>query len=142
MVHRFSETKIVLLISTVVFAAYLPCALWIKLDYETNRRSAPLGTVVHLGYFAPADVSQLTADIRATKHRYFQTIFRWTEETGWPPPENGVIDPHFSVYENDVSLGSPTIFYVPYSKQYALSFYTSDNSDPRRNGRDYWIVRR
>lgn len=142
MIHRFSETKIVFAIAAAVFAVYFPCALWIKADYEAGRLPTPSGAAVHLGYFAPVEMNPLPDDLRLAKHQFFQTVFRWKEELGLSPPEEGAIDPSICVYENGTSLGPATIFYVPYSKSYALSFYTSDNSDPRRNGRDYWIVRR
>lgn len=139
--RRFSQATTVLLISIPVFAIYLPCALWLKHDYEVSQRRPPIGALVRLGYFAPVQVREETDDVRKAGHHFFQAVFRWTDDKG-EPPQDGVADPRICVYENDVSLGSPVIAYVSYSQSYALAFYTSDNSDPRYNGRDYWIVRR
>lgn len=137
---KLGRSSTILAASLVIYAIYLPCALWIKADDEAKRRPVPVGAVVvHLGYFAPVVEDGVTDGVRATRHRFFQTVFRWTVDS--PPPVDGASDPLINIYENETSIGAPAIFYVPYSKSYAASFHTSDDTDPRYNGRSYWIVR-
>ena len=138
--RRPSQTAAVLLSSAVICALYLPCALWLNADYIDHQRVPPKGAIVRLGYFNRITESSPTDDFRGKKQLY-GTVFRWTEDPD-EPSVDGARDPHIFVYENDRALGSPFIQYLEYSKSYTFTFSTSDDSDPRLNGKDYWVVRR
>lgn len=69
----------------------------------------------------------------------YSTMFRWSKSAG-DAPKNLSTDPRIAVYENDLLLGSPYLEYVKAWDEYSLVFSTSDDSNPRLNGRSYWIV--
>jgi hypothetical protein len=137
--RRLSPTGAVLLLMAAFFVVYAPFALWLKADYDKRQRPPPAGAIMQLSYFLPAEMI-VTDDNRGK--RFYTTVFRWGTTAGELPKDRAIAE-NMAVYENDVAIGgSPFLEYILSSKEYSFAFSTSDNSDPRENGRAYWIVRR
>ena len=106
-------------IALVVYAIFLPVALWVSRDYvPAPRPDGKMVEVMGTLYFDHPD-------------HYFARLYIILPGR-FPDPSK------LAVYENLTRL-SETNFTVDVSA-YVVRFKASDGSDPRANGRNYWVV--
>jgi|SRR5271154_760331 len=129
------STLAVFLAAAVVYAAYLPVALWLKRAYvpmpAPPGQAMPLFRIQHATGFA----------FHSSLEYLFLPLADDTPEAQHSPAR---------LYENDKPLGpahsDPVDIEHLGSGRYShlkgkgLVFSTSDNSDPNTNGRNYWVV--
>jgi hypothetical protein len=120
----------------VTFAIYAPAALWLQYSFDSPK--APKDTVLQLNHF-----SKLSHD----RFGYMSLTQRLKDlaETEEGPPGSPVI-----LYEDGKPLGpahrSQTdiedigLGRFLHLRRVGFFFSASDNSDPRTNGRNYWVV--
>jgi hypothetical protein len=132
-----SHTLRILAIAAVIYAIYLPLAFLLH-----HAVIAPQGTmVIRLTSIQPA--SRYGGFAYETPSRDFRQFEEYSGSKFVPSP--------IEVYENDKLLG-PSVHgdlgsiaasgagrYSHWNNE-GLIFSTSDNSDPRKNGRTYWAV--
>ncbi len=121
----------------LLFAAYFPIAITLKNSYDPLGGGPP-GTVWRLVYFQKAENSG-HAFTNLTR------VLREVSDTQEYPERSPVI-----LYEDDKPLGPAHSNHSDisrlglgrFSHWGTLGFFvsTSDNSDPRTNGRKYWAV--
>jgi hypothetical protein len=129
------STLAVLLAAALIYAAYIPAALWSRHTYVP----------------APAPPGEATPLFRMDHVAGF--AFRSPAEYLFLPLADDKPDAQRSpvqLYENDKPLGPPHSQIADIEHlgegRYAhrrgkgLIFSTSDNSDPNNNGRHYWVV--
>jgi hypothetical protein len=133
--HWDKSTLAVFLAAAVIFAAYLPVALWLKHAYVPMP--APPGQVMPLFRVYQATGFSFNSPL---EYRFLPFADEMQEAQHSP----------VLLYENDKLLGPAHSSTVDIknlgSGRYAhlkgrgLIFSTSDNSDPNTNGRNYWVV--
>jgi hypothetical protein len=132
-----SQTFRILAIAAVIYAIYLPVAFWLDRPIVAPKgklviRLTPIQPAPRYGGFA--------YETPLTEFRQFE---EYSGQKFVPSP--------IRVYEGDKPLGPPvhgdltsiasngTGRYSHWNGE-GLIFSTSDNSDPRKNGRTYWAV--
>ena len=106
-------------IALAAYAIFLPAALYVGHDFVPAK--APTGTVVEV-------MGQLYFD---HPDHYFYRLYIITPAR-FPDPSKLV------VYEETTQL--PEINVTRDGSAYVVRFKASDGSDPRTNGRNYWVV--
>jgi hypothetical protein len=131
------RSRTILLTVGALFAVYFPTALVLKHSHVPFD-GAPLGAVWRLMYFQKDE---------ASGHSYtsLTRVLRDVSDTQEFPTRSPVV-----LYEDDKPLGPPHSAHSDisnlgrgrFSHWHTLGFFisTSDNSDPRTNGRKYWAV--
>jgi hypothetical protein len=132
--NRQQELTIIA-IALVIFAIYLPVALWIGRDFVLEPR--PEGTVEtiagiqHFGGFAYSTPAYATGRYANDDPAHSPIIIY----------ENLTPLGHAQSVEMDVkNIGLGRFLHVNREGSVSYIFSTSDNSDPRTNGRHYWAV--
>jgi hypothetical protein len=109
----------VVAVSLSAYALFLPVAMWVSRGYLPT--SQPAGRVIE-------KVGRMDLDL--PDHYYARLyVFR---PTSFPDTSK------IAVYE-DLTPLSDTSF-APHDGSYIVRFKASDGSDPRANGRNYWVV--
>jgi hypothetical protein len=129
------STLAVLLAAAVIYAAYLPVALWLKQVYVPMP--APTGQAMPL--------FRVDRGAGFAFHSRLEYLFLPLEDEKAEAQHSPVL-----LYENDKPLGPAHSLPADIERlgggRYAqlkgqgLIFSTSDNSDPNNNGRHYWVV--
>jgi hypothetical protein len=129
--------RTVLLAAMAMWAAYIPPALWLQHRYQRPWRPSGriVAQVIVAGKFLPDAYTYID-------HLYPLREFEDTNAVHQVSP--------LLVYENDKLLGPAHSQHTDVEKigggRYShwkgigLLFSTSDNTDPRKNGRIYWAV--
>jgi hypothetical protein len=126
-----------MLAASALFVVYFPIALWLKYSYVPPP--GPPGSVWKLVYFSKFDDSGIAFVSNVAKNR-----LRDVADTPEAPDKSPVI-----LYEDGTPLGPAHSVHDDISKHghgrfshwgKIVVFSTSDNSDPRTNGREYWAV--
>ncbi|MEH2497414.1 hypothetical protein V1294_003893 [Bradyrhizobium sp. AZCC 1678] len=124
------RTRSIIAISLGIYAAYLPAAIFVHRDYVASPR--PAGQVVELlGRFwfdHPNHYAVRPYVFRAARFPDTSRFVVYENMTPLPRENFGAIWDKVPT-ENGSLVDS-----------YAIRFRTSDGSDPRVNGRQYWIV--
>jgi hypothetical protein len=132
---REKPTLFVLCAAAIIYAGYVPAALWLGRSFE--RPVIPIGKiVVQLTHFER--VEGFAFGSRAPRLREFEddqpsaqrspVIMFEDDKRLWPP--------HSSHYDIEYSGQGR----YSHWKGIGVLFATSDNSDPNKNGRRYWAV--
>lgn len=104
-----------------IYAIYLPVAMWAGSRYTAPPR--PAGKAVEM-------ILRFEYD---KPNRYVARSYVFG-----PPkyPDASVV----SVYENATPLPSESVQFTADGLAYVIRIKSSDGSDPRSNGRQYWLV--
>lgn len=103
-----------------VFSVYLPLAIFVHRDYVQPSR--PSGKAVEM---------VLKFELQGSQYATRSYVF----STARYPDTSSV-----RVYENLTPLPKENVLFTPDIGTYVIRFKTSDGSDPRTNGRQYWTV--
>jgi hypothetical protein len=119
----------------LLFAAYVPTALWLKYAYVPVEN--PKGTLLRLGgftklgpgfsYLSRVQRPRDLADSPAEPQRSPVIVFEDRKPLG----------PAHSSSEDIEKIGLGRFLHL---KDFGYVLSTSDNSDPNTNGRSYWVV--
>jgi hypothetical protein len=138
------RTMIALAISAAIYAAYLPVALWLghtyaPIEMPQGEKLQPIGNIKHIEGFAyQAGTPFLIkyADNDPGNQRSPIVLYENLRPLGPPHSVHSDIQEighgRYSHWNDNPNSGWRTIRGVLFS--------TSDNTDPRTNGRRYWAV--
>lgn len=138
------RTMMVLAVSAVIYAAYLPVALWlghtyVAIEMPQGEMVEPIDNITHVEGFAyQARTTFLIrhADNDPGNQRSPIVLYENLTPLGPPHSAHGDIQEighgRFSHWNDNPKSEWRTIRGVLFS--------TSDNTDPRKNGRRYWAV--
>jgi hypothetical protein len=116
-----SQTIKVVAVSLAAFAVYLPIAFLVGRDFVPAP--TPAGKVVEM---------MRTFDIdKPDRYVVRSYIFGPSKY-----PDTSIIN----VYEGMTPLSRAGLQFTPDGQAYVIRFKTSDGTDPRTNGRNYWLV--
>jgi hypothetical protein len=104
-----------------IFAIYLPVAWWVHRDYVPVTR--PPGKIVE----TVKRIEHDKPDQYVVRSYVFQPRFF--------PSTDGIF-----VYEDLTPLPRENVRFTVDADTYVVRFKTRDGSDPRANGRKYWLV--
>jgi hypothetical protein len=105
-----------------IFALYLPVAMFVHRDYVPAAR--PAGDVVEI----------MKAIYYDKPDHYVAARSHMLRTSNFPDTSR------IAVYENMRQLPREDFDFMSGSGGYIIRFRTSDGSDPRTNGRQYWAV--
>lgn len=111
----------VIAISLGIYAIYLPVAMFVHRDYVQPPR--PYGDPVEM----LRDFHHDKPDKYVARSYMFRTA-RFPDTS------------RISVYENATPLPREKFWFTPDAGVYVIRIQSSDGSDPRTNGRQYWAV--
>jgi hypothetical protein len=126
-----AKTATIALAIAGLFTVYFPAALWLKYSYEPPK--GPPGSVRRLIYFQEFGGHGFMS--------YAQSLHDLADEPG-APERSPII-----IYEDGKPLGPAHTRHADIAALghgrlshwgQLVIFSTSDNSDPRSNGREYW----
>jgi len=132
----FGSNRLIALALTSALAIYFPAAYWSMQSYVPLAQ--PIGAVVHLkrfhrvgspgtfGYYSVAQFVENEADTTDAPQRSPYVVYEDSKPLG----------PAHSRKEDIELLGRGRFVHAGS----IILFSASDNSDPRANGRNYWIV--
>jgi hypothetical protein len=112
----------VIVICLGIYALYLPAAMFVHHDYAPAIR--PVGDVVE-GLKA----------VHYDKPDHYVAARSYMLRTSNFPDTSKI-----AIYENMTPLPRADFDFLPGIGGYIIRFKTSDGSDPRTNGREYWAV--
>jgi hypothetical protein len=116
-----TESLKVVAAGLLVFAVYLPVAMFVHRYYVQVPR--PVG-----------DAVEMIIDLHRDEPNYNLARSYVFSVARFPDPSK------IAVYENLKPLPRENFNFTPELGSYVIRFKTSDGSDPRTNGRQYWTV--
>jgi hypothetical protein len=134
--HKLTSLQIVMRATALLFVVYFSIATYLYFFHRTYRHPPPPGAVLQLTKFRLLVLGQYL----------YISKFKFGNFGDTPEAK----DSPFVVYENDQPLGPAHAIHheietlgmgrFSHWKDLGIVFSTSDNSDPRTNERDYWVV--
>lgn len=119
----------VILLSAAIYALYLPFAVYLQHSYVPPK--APPGTLAVLADIVHQADNGLAYYGKIPLDQFKRPVTLYENETPLGPP--------VPIVDDVMNFGKGRYFKW---KDEGFAFSSSDNSDPRTNGRHYWIVAR